>query len=116
MLIDDDAEGLSRYAALLGQRGYVVAGAMSMTEARRLCGQQTFDVLITDIRLQDGDGLTLMQALQAHCGGLRGIAMSRVATPADIEESKAAGFAAHLIKPVDLPDLEAAVAKVLALE
>jgi CheY-like chemotaxis protein len=45
---------------------------------------------------------------------VKGIAMSGYGMRADVEKSKAAGFAAHLIKPFGPAELDAAIRKVLA--
>jgi CheY-like chemotaxis protein len=45
---------------------------------------------------------------------LKGIAMSGYGMRADLEKSKVAGFAAHLIKPFGPAELDAAIKKVLA--
>jgi CheY-like chemotaxis protein len=44
--------------------------------------------------------------------GIKGIALSGRGQPEDIVASERAGFEAHLVKPVMLPDVTAAIAKV----
>ena len=53
-----------------------------------------------------------MRFLQAHYG-LRGIALSGFGTEDDIRASSAAGFAEHLTKPVDWPQLRGAIERLL---
>jgi CheY-like chemotaxis protein len=71
-----------------------------------------FDLLISDIALPDGSGMDLMAQLRAF-SNIPGIAMSGFGNNGDIERSLQAGFAEHLIKPVKLDDLEAAMWRAL---
>jgi CheY-like chemotaxis protein len=55
--------------------------------------------------------LQLVQALQSE-RPVPAIALSGFGSSDDLEYSRAAGFALHLMKPIDLPDLEAAIERV----
>jgi two-component system CheB/CheR fusion protein len=66
-------------------------------------------VLISDLGLPDGTGHDLLGELLARGKRMTAIALSGYGTPADIEKSKAAGFATHLVKPVKFDSLNAAL-------
>ena len=72
-----------------------------------------FDLLISDIALPDGSGTELMTCLRA-VSGIRGIAISGFGMNGDIQKSLQAGFSEHLVKPVKLERLEAAIETVMA--
>ena len=72
-----------------------------------------FDLLISDIALPDGSGTELMTCLRA-ISGIRGIAISGFGMNGDIQKSLQAGFSEHLVKPVKLERLEAAIETVMA--
>jgi CheY-like chemotaxis protein len=72
-----------------------------------------FDLLISDIALPDGNGIELMMQLHA-ISKIPGIAISGFGNNGDIEKSLQAGFAEHLIKPVKLDALEAAIERAIA--
>ncbi len=72
-----------------------------------------FDLLLSDIELPDGLGLTLMRELRDR-GGLRGIAMSGFGAEEDLELSREAGFLDHLIKPIEPHRLDAAIRRARA--
>jgi CheY-like chemotaxis protein len=67
-----------------------------------------FDLLISDIALPDGTGMDLMIQLRA-IANVPGIAISGFGNDGDIERSLQAGFSEHLIKPIKLDKLEAAI-------
>ena len=99
-------------ASLLTRRRYEVKTAASMAEARALAGKHAFDLLISDIGLPDGNGLELMSELRAGNADLQGIALTGYGMEEDLVRSHNAGFATHLIKPVRVQSLEAALATV----
>jgi DNA-binding response OmpR family regulator len=67
-------------------------------------------LLISDVGLPDGSGLDLMKALR-DAQGMKGIALSGFGTDEDVAASAAAGFAAHITKPVDWDRLRAEIEK-----
>jgi CheY-like chemotaxis protein len=67
-----------------------------------------FDLLISDVGLPDGNGMELLRHLRSKFT-IRGIAISGFGMDADISKSLEAGFSAHLVKPVKLEKLEAAI-------
>ncbi len=75
--------------------------------------QNSFDLLISDIALPDGTGMELMSYLRAM-SHIPGIAISGFGMNGDIEKSFEAGFAEHLVKPVKMENLEAAIDRVMA--
>jgi CheY-like chemotaxis protein len=68
---------------------------------------------LRDIALPDGTGIDLMRQLRA-ISNLPGIAISGFGNNGDIERSLRAGFSEHLIKPVKLENLEAAIERTLS--
>jgi CheY-like chemotaxis protein len=72
-----------------------------------------FDLLLSDIALPDGTGIQLMMQLRAITR-IPGIAISGFGDDGDIERSLGAGFSGHLIKPIKLDDLEAAIERALS--
>jgi CheY-like chemotaxis protein len=75
-----------------------------------------FDVLVSDIGLPDGRGTELLEKLE-HMLGHRppSVAMSGFGMDEDLERSRNAGFAEHLIKPVEFPSLHRAIVRVASL-
>ncbi|HTO04438.1 MAG TPA: response regulator, partial [Opitutus sp.] len=98
---------------LLERRGYEVEACGTAATALAAAGTGRFDFVISDIGLPDGDGFELMKQLNQH-HGLRGIAVTGYGMEQDVVNSYAAGFVAHLTKPVSMRTLDAALAALLS--
>jgi two-component system CheB/CheR fusion protein len=95
---------------LLTQMGHQVKSAASMEEALGALPRAEPEVLVSDIGLPDGDGWQLLRRLRLP-HPLYAIAMSGFGMNADRERSRAAGFRHHLVKPMDIEQLEALLAE-----
>lgn len=106
LLVVEDHEATSQVMArLLTKRGYSVATASSVNSALAVLAATPIDVLISDLGLPDGTGAELMARIHAT-RALPGIALSGYGTDHDVNKSHAAGFRAHLTKPVDIESLD----------
>jgi signal transduction histidine kinase/ActR/RegA family two-component response regulator len=114
LLVEDHDDTREVLARLLTRRGYNVAPARNAQEARALCREKSFDLLVGDIALPDGTGCELLEELSAKYG-LQGIAMSGFGSDYDLDLSKAAGFLEHLVKPIDATALDAAIQRVAGI-
>lgn len=99
--------------AMLEALGHTVIVAESMRKALREAPRSHCDVLISDIGLPDGDGWELLGCLNLP-RPMYAIAMSGYGTTSDRSRSKAAGYRHHLVKPMELEQLEGILAKVAA--
>ena len=110
LLVEDHADTAAILARLLRRMGHDVLPAHTVADALKLAGKEMrlapIDLVISDLGLPDGSGLELMRQLSAD-HGLRGIALSGFGMDSDREQSKAAGFSRHLIKPIDIGVLRA---------
>ncbi|HSK80475.1 MAG TPA: ATP-binding protein, partial [Thermoanaerobaculia bacterium] len=110
LLVEDHEPTLEVMTALLEAAGHQVKAARDLASGRRLAAAGDFDLLVSDLGLPDGSGLDLMRELHERYG-LRGIAVSGYGMEEDLRRSRDAGFAEHLVKPVDPAKLKAAIAR-----
>ena len=115
LLVEDHEDTARVLRRILMKSGHNVGLANSVTEARALVAERSFDLVISDVGLPDGSGLELMRHLSTTYG-LRGIALSGFGTDEDLAASWAAGFAEHLTKPVDWERLKSAIARLTSGE
>lgn len=113
LLADDNLDIAELLKDSLEARGYRVSVVGSVAEAIRVAQRIPVDVLISDLRLEDGNGWEILEALQKD-RKTPGIVISGFSDDHYIERSKAAGFSRYLVKPVDEQDLLGVLAEVLA--
>jgi CheY-like chemotaxis protein len=97
VLIVDDDRGFGRVATeMLSDRGYRVLGqATTVAEALVRCDQLCPDAILLDVRLPDGDGVSLAETLRARPGRPRVLLTStdrKAVTQALLRDSGANGF------------------------
>jgi DNA-binding NtrC family response regulator len=64
LLVDDEEIILDTYSSLLSERGYTIVTANSGRKALNEFSHQPFDLVITDLAMKDGDGLTLLEDIK----------------------------------------------------
>lgn len=105
LLVEDHEPTLAVISKLLRQKGHDVFPAANVKSALVLAAGHSFDVVVSDIGLPDGDGIEMMLRLTNEYG-LRGIALSGYGMAEDLAKTQNAGFLAHLIKPVNFEHLD----------
>jgi signal transduction histidine kinase/ActR/RegA family two-component response regulator len=114
LIVDDEPDSRELARRLLARHGASVTGAASVDEALERFGEQTPDVVLSDIGMPDRDGYDLMSAIRARSeaegGRVPAIALTALARADDRKRAMLAGFQAHIAKPVDPDELVAIVA------
>src|SRR4051812_39179977 len=100
LVVDDHADTVRLLARLLSMNGYAVHGAGSFNEAVQIAKRERCGLIITDVGLPDGSGFDLLGRLRAENPSLKGIAVTGFDGADFQRESRAAGYTAHLVKPI----------------
>jgi DNA-binding NtrC family response regulator len=66
LVVDDEPSARGTLALLLRKRGHHVLEADSVTAAAKRLSEEVFDLVVTDLRMPDGDGLDVLRAAKAH--------------------------------------------------
>ena len=113
LLVDDDAGARESVTAVLEQSGASVRAVESAAEAVETLEREPPDVLLSDIAMPGLDGYALLGQARARLQGaqLPAAALTAYAGATDRTRALAAGFQAHLAKPVDPAELVAVVAQ-----
>lgn len=61
LVIDDDVSFCSMIKTFLNKKGFETTGVFSFLEAEQLIKKQNFDLVLTDVRLPDSDGVKILQ-------------------------------------------------------
>lgn len=116
LVADDERDARAAVAAALQLNGALVATAHCADAAIALAGKHDFDVLVTDLSMPGGDGLSLLKALRLRGKKMPAIALSALCGGNVEKEVAEAGFALHIDKPIEMSYLASAVADLVFLE
>ncbi|MFE3034970.1 ATP-binding protein [Streptomyces canus] len=107
LIVEDNEDLAATYHTLLERQGHRVTTVHTGTAALTATERDPFDVVLCDLGLPDIDGHTVARRVRARPGGerLRLIAVSGFSQGTDRALSRAAGFDAHLTKPLPLSEL-----------
>ena|SRR6266480_4380198 len=111
LLVEDHAETARLLSRLLEYSGHAVTTAGNVASALRLAREGRFDIVVSDIGLPDGTGYDLMKRIRQECP-IPGIALTGYGMGDDLQKSVEAGFADHILKPIDAHQLEAVLSNV----
>ena len=67
LVVDDEASARTTLALLLRKRSHRVTEAEGVGVAVKALTDEAFEVIVTDLRMPDGDGLDVLRAARAHC-------------------------------------------------
>lgn len=113
LIVENHVDTRRFLAMYLKGAGHRVMTAATLEEALKAAPDSDCEVLISDIGLPDGDGWELLrQARFPH--PIYAIAMSGYGMDTDREKSHAAGYRHHLLKPVDVGQLNKLLAEASA--
>ena len=117
LVVGDNADGRTLTSLVLTQAGARVKAVASVREALQWLDVERFDALVTDIGLPDGDGYGLIRQIRRseaeHGGFLPAVALTGYARDEDRARSFAAGFQAHLPKPIEPVELVTVIATMM---
>jgi two-component system response regulator RegA len=109
LLVEDDEPLRTRLAKAMERRGFIVATADSVAEARRTAGGMRPAFAVVDLRLGDGSGLDAVAALRAARPEVRVIVLTGYGNIATAVAAVKAGAVDYLPKPADADQIEAAL-------
>jgi len=101
LVVDDDATLTRALSRLLASVRFDVTVTHSADEALAVMGQKQVDILVTDLRMEGMDGLTLLERVSATSPHTRAIMMSGVASSRQHDAALRLGAVRVLSKPFD---------------
>jgi len=99
LVVDDEADLVATYERLLRRRGYRVVTAGTRDAGLAIVEREPLALLITDMRLPDGDGLELVRAARRLPVAPPAIVVTGFTSEASRTAALAAGATAYLPKP-----------------
>jgi two-component system response regulator PilR (NtrC family) len=117
VLVVDDEEDIREVLELsLLRMGLACDTAGTVADARRLLGDKTYRLCLTDMRLPDGDGLELVAHIQSHIPGLPVAVITAFGSIETAIRALKSGAFDFVTKPVELKALRELVSHALNLQ
>src|SRR5262245_23388064 len=66
LVVDDEPSARTTLALILSKRGHRVSQAEGVQAASKALTEESFDIVITDLRMPDGDGLEVLRTARVH--------------------------------------------------
>jgi DNA-binding NtrC family response regulator len=111
LVVDDEQEMCDLLVDFLGRAGYEAEGARGGSEGLEKVRNGDFDVVVTDLRMRDGDGMELLQGVKADRPDLPVIIVTAFGSIDRAIEAMKAGAFYFVTKPFKMREMEALVAK-----
>lgn len=114
LLVDDDGQVLESMGQWLAEQDYDIQTAPGYEQALTAAGQRSFDLVLSDIRMEGRDGFDLLNAFQHNHPDTSVILITGYGTADMAVEAINAGAADFLTKPLIDLELEMAIERVLS--
>jgi PAS domain S-box-containing protein len=105
LLVEDHRDTRHMLSRLLTHFGHQVLTADNIRNALNIISSENLEVLLCDIGLPDGTGYEVIAEAKRK-RRIKAVAITGFGTEEDIRRSKGAGFDFHLVKPVDVHELQ----------
>ena len=112
LVVDDDKNALQGYLKVLSQDEFSVEGAATGYEALKKIEKQSFDIVISDIRMPQLDGLTLLREIQKRDPDVTVVLVTAFGTIDSAVEAMKLGAETYLTKPINVEALEILIKKI----
>jgi len=104
LVVDDDPGFRKLLGTILAGEGYGVETAGSVAEAIRAGAQKKFQLLLSDLKLPDGDGLVVLRWFAEHAAETPAVMITAFGTVPTAVEAMKLGAVDFLEKPLRSPD------------
>jgi putative nucleotidyltransferase with HDIG domain len=113
LVVDDEAHVRSMIAATLERQGYEIVLASGGREALDAIDQDAFELILTDIVMQEGNGLALLERIHGQNPNLPVIMVTAIHDISVAIDSMRRGAYDYLLKPFEREHLVATVQRAL---
>ena len=111
MILDDEPIVGKRLSPALTKAGFEVEVFMNPTEALARLNEKEFDIVVTDLRMEEVDGIQVLEHIMEKCKNTRVILITGYATVEVAREALVKGAFDFIAKPFKPKDLRAVINK-----
>ena len=114
LLVDDEEGYVSVLAKRLSKRNFQVKTALSGSEAIRILRNESFDLAVLDLKMEDMDGIEVLKVFKAMEPQMPVIILTGHGSETAAREGMEYGAFDYLVKPCDLSELVARIRQACA--
>lgn len=115
LIVDDEAAQMTALCHTLEDNGYLVRGCGSGSAALLVLREESFDLMLCDLRMPGMDGITLLRAAQAIDPMLAGVIMTGEGTIGTAVEAMRSGALDYVLKPFKVSAILPVLTRSLAM-
>ena len=116
LIVEDDITFSLMLTTWLGKKGFVVISSSSVSDAKRRLGEEAFDLVISDLRLPDSDGIDLLKWVKEKYNSLPLIMMTSYAEIQTAVQAMKLGAADYIAKPLNPDELLGKIKELVHVE
>ncbi len=116
LIVDDEKDIVRALEFLLRADGHAVATALSGEKALSMLASESFDIMMTDLKMPGMDGLKLLEEAKRTAPGMTVVMMSAYATVEGAVEAMKKGAADYIVKPFMNDDIRFTVRRLMEQE
>ncbi|TAN47789.1 MAG: sigma-54-dependent Fis family transcriptional regulator [Rhodospirillales bacterium] len=113
LIVDDEKVALKNLEHVLAKEGYEVMAAQTGAAALKLLGKESFDVVLTDLRMERIDGMQILKSCHEISPGTEVIMITGFATVDTAVEAMRQGAFSYIAKPYRLDEVRRVVAEAM---
>lgn len=111
LVVDDELHILNLIERILTKEGYPVLKALNGHEALKILDQHPVDIVLTDIRMPEMDGITLLKKIKILDPSIKVLLMTAYASVDTAIEALKTGAQDYIRKPFDIEDVLESIRK-----
>jgi DNA-binding NtrC family response regulator len=112
LVVDDEPLMRKMVRGILVGKGYCVETAADAADAMRKIARSGFDIVMTDLRMPEVDGLKLLAEIKRHWPDLGVIVMTGFGDARTADKARARGADEYITKPFNAREIEVIVERV----
>lgn len=105
LIVEDDITFSLMLSTWLRKKGFNVSSVTTIAEAKKTLEKESFDILLSDLRLPDGDGIELLRWLEENSFSLPVIVMTGYAEIQTAVQAMKLGASDYISKPINPQEL-----------
>ena len=113
LVVDDEKDICRALNIILSKEGYAVTEAYNGEQAAELVGKQSFDIVMTDIKMEKMDGFDVLRQVQQLSPGTSVVMMTAFASVGSAVEAMRAGAVDYITKPFINDDIRLRIKRVV---